>query len=114
MATTQNLSNFIINNIDSKETFEYMKNNNLISENELYLVQGGAEDYLPEGGTAGQVLTWSSKDGGGEEAAWATPAKCYHIGTTAPTNTNLLWIDTSAGLKYHNGTEWVIVPVAWS
>jgi hypothetical protein len=40
--------------------------------------------------------------------------KQFHVGTTAPSNTNLLWIDTANGLKYHNGTDWVIVPVAYS
>lgn len=35
---------------------------------------------------------------------------------TNPTNTNVLWIDTSenGGLKYHNGTDWVTVPVRFS
>ena len=34
-------------------------------------------------------------------------AKGFEFGTTAPTNTNLLWIDTTNGsiLKYYNGTE---------
>ena len=41
----------------------------------------------------------------------------YHAGTSAPSNTNLLWIDTNAttgGLKYYNGSSWVHVPVAYS
>lgn len=41
----------------------------------------------------------------------------YSAGTTAPTNTNLLWIDTNSttgGLKYYNGTSWVHVPVAYT
>lgn len=40
----------------------------------------------------------------------------FYIGTTSPSNTKLLWIDTNAstgGLKYHNGTSWIHVPVAW-
>ena len=40
----------------------------------------------------------------------------FSIGTKAPSNTKLLWIDTTAntgGLKYHNGTSWVHVPVAY-
>ena len=44
----------------------------------------------------------------------ANSAKVIHIGTTAPTNTNLLWVDTANGLKYHNGTAWVTVPVAYN
>ena len=41
----------------------------------------------------------------------------FSLGTTAPENTKLLWIDTTAvtgGLKYYNGTEWVHVPVAYN
>lgn len=41
----------------------------------------------------------------------------FHAGTSAPSNTNLLWIDTnstSGGLKYYNGTSWVHVPVAYT
>jgi len=37
-------------------------------------------------------------------------------GTTPPSNTRALWIDTTpstGGLKYHNGTAWVSVPVAY-
>ena len=37
----------------------------------------------------------------------------FHVGTTAPDNTNLLWIDTANGLKYYNGSAWVTVPVAY-
>ena len=41
--------------------------------------------------------------------------KVFHAGTTAPDNKGLLWIDTTAntgGLKYHNGSAWVHVPVS--
>ena len=40
----------------------------------------------------------------------------FYYGSTAPSNTKLLWIDsnsTTGGLKYHNGTSWAHVPVAW-
>lgn len=38
----------------------------------------------------------------------------FSIGTTAPTNTKLLWIDTASGVtKYFNGSEWKPLPVAW-
>lgn len=39
----------------------------------------------------------------------------FHAGTTAPANTGLFWIDTTAntgGLKYYNGSAWVHVPVS--
>lgn len=41
----------------------------------------------------------------------------FSVGTTAPSNTKLLWIDTTAttgGLKYYNGSAWVHVPVAFT
>ena len=41
----------------------------------------------------------------------------YAVGDSAPTQTNLLWIDTTAttgGLKYYNGSAWVHVPVAYA
>lgn len=40
----------------------------------------------------------------------------YHIGAAEPENTKLLWIDTTegiGGLKYHDGSAWVAVPVVW-
>ena len=38
----------------------------------------------------------------------------FQAGATAPSNTKLLWIDTSAGgLKYYNGSSWVAVPTFW-
>ena len=39
----------------------------------------------------------------------------FVVGTSAPSDTQKLWIDTTAttgGLKYHNGTAWVHVPVS--
>lgn len=44
-------------------------------------------------------------------------AKGFVVQATAPSNTNLLWIDTTAntgGLKYHNGSAWVHVPVGYT
>ena len=40
--------------------------------------------------------------------------KSFYVGTSAPSDTNVLWIDTANGLKYYNGTSWVVVPVAYS
>ena len=38
----------------------------------------------------------------------------FSVGDTAPENTNLLWIDTGAGVtKYYTGSAWVALPVAW-
>ena len=44
-------------------------------------------------------------------------AQAYAYGTSAPSNTKMLWVDTTAntgGLKYYNGSSWVHVPVAYS
>lgn len=41
-------------------------------------------------------------------------SKAFSIGTTAPSDTNLLWIDTGAGVtKYYTGSAWAALPVAW-
>ena len=38
----------------------------------------------------------------------------FFVGTTAPENTKLLWIDTGAGVtKYYTGSAWAALPVAW-
>lgn len=38
-----------------------------------------------------------------------------YVGSTAPTNTEILWIDTGNGgvMKYHNGTSWVATKAVW-
>ena len=48
MATEQTLTTLIINKVDSKETFNKMKEQGLVNENELYLT--------PEGGVAEQQI----------------------------------------------------------
>ena len=42
--------------------------------------------------------------------------KIFQAGTTAPSNKDLLWIDTNTngGLKYYNGSAWVLVPVGYT
>lgn len=37
----------------------------------------------------------------------------FSYSSIAPSNTNLLWIDPKEGLKYHNGTAWVVVPIGF-
>ena len=52
-----------------------------------------------------------------DNAAAGLVTKIFEAGATAPTNTNLLWIDTNTktgGLKYYNGTNWVHVPVSYT
>lgn len=59
--------------------------------------------------------TWTptAADVGARPSTW----KSYHAGTSAPSDTTQLWIDTTAntgGLKYYNGSAWVHVPVAYT
>lgn len=42
------------------------------------------------------------------------PTAPFYVGTTAPSNTSVLWIDTNNGLKYYNGSAWVTCPVGYS
>lgn len=37
----------------------------------------------------------------------------YHYGASAPTNTKLLWIDTSGVAKFYNGSSWVPLAATW-
>lgn len=56
------------------------------------------------------------EDGAGS-AQWVSLGGGFAAGTAAPANTKALWIDTTpgtGGLKYHNGTAWVHVPVAYT
>lgn len=60
------------------------------------------------------VEDYVSANGGGGSTGGLT--QVFHAGTSAPSNTNLLWIDTntsSGGLKYYNGSSWTVVPVAY-
>lgn len=60
---------------------------------------------------AGQVVTFVFD---GEHWQMVGTAKPYVVGTNAPSDVSKLWIDTANGLKYYNGSAWVIVPVAYS
>lgn len=54
----------------------------------------------------------------GDGVIWGAPligsGGGFVVSTTAPENTNVLWIDTVNGLKYYNGSAWVAVPMAYS
>lgn len=60
--------------------------------------------YIPFGGSFGGPGWYpiGSEDPGG-----------YHFGATAPTNTKLLWIDTSGVAKFYNGSAWVPLAATW-
>ena len=46
MPTEKGLSNLIINKVESKEVYNYMVTNNLVNEDEMYLVQGDDEAQI--------------------------------------------------------------------
>lgn len=55
-----------------------------------------------------------------EQAKAYIDTKCaqttsYHVGSTAPSNTKLLWVDTGNGgvLKYYNGSSWIATKAVW-
>lgn len=60
--------------------------------------------YIQYGGAWGDPgwLAVGSEDPGG-----------YHFGATAPTNTKLLWIDTSGVARFYNGSSWVPLAATW-
>ena len=43
----------------------------------------------------------------------------FYAGTSAPSNTKLLWIDTNSSngnglMKYYNGSSWIAISAIWS
>lgn len=60
--------------------------------------------YVPYGGSFGAPGWYpvGSDDPGG-----------YHYGATAPTNTKLLWIDTSGVARFYNGSAWKAIAATW-
>lgn len=60
--------------------------------------------YIPYGGPFGAPGWYpvGSEDPGG-----------YHFGATAPTNTKLLWIDTSGVARFYNGSAWKAIAATW-
>lgn len=43
MSTEKNLTNLVINKVESQAVYDYMKANSLINSDELYVVAGGDE-----------------------------------------------------------------------
>ena len=60
--------------------------------------------YIPYGGSFGGPGWYpvGSDDPGG-----------YYYGATAPSNTKLLWIDTSGIARFYNGSSWVPLTATW-
>lgn len=61
---------------------------------------------------AGQVVVFVY-DGTYWQMAGSAQSSPFIVGTSAPSDTTKLWIDTNNGLKYYNGSAWVVVPVAY-
>jgi hypothetical protein len=57
VATTENIKNLTINNVESREVFDYMLSNGLVMDNELYLVHGENSTvlYTPQSLTEEQM-----------------------------------------------------------
>lgn len=60
--------------------------------------------YIPYGGSFGGPGWYpvGSDDPGG-----------YHYGASAPSNTKLLWIDTSGVARFYNGSAWKAIAATW-
>jgi hypothetical protein len=53
MATSKEITNLVINKVESQAVYDYMVANNLINDDELYLVQG---ESASQGGSYGVKL----------------------------------------------------------
>lgn len=60
--------------------------------------------YIPYGGSFG---------GPGWYPVESDDPEGYHYGATAPTNTKLLWIDTSGVARFYNGSAWKAIAATW-
>ncbi len=58
MATSKEITNLVINKVESQEVYNYMFENNLINDDELYLV----EDQADEGIEIDSVLSSTSEN----------------------------------------------------
>lgn len=47
------------------------------------------------------------------QIAGSSQSTPFHVGTTAPSDTRKLWIDTNNGAKYYDGNAWVTMPVGY-
>ena len=68
---------------------------------------------------AGDVTTKQYVDNAISTATSNIVTDVFHRGTSAPSNTKLLWIDTSTNngnglMKYYNGSSWVAISAIWS
>ena len=81
----------------------------------------GAKAIMAHGTQAAGSGAWDSGsvviftyDGTYWQISGSSQSSPFYVGTTAPSDTTKLWIDTVNGLKYWDGSAWVIVPVGYS
>jgi len=82
---------------------------------ELQAAQAAAKAAQDAAAEANQKLQDAEEGGGIGGGSGSVPA-VFAVGTAPPTDTKLLWIDTTEGaegLKYYNGEAWKAVPVIW-
>jgi len=75
-----------------------------------------AVDTAAAAKSAVENLNKQIEEGGGIGGGSGSVPAVFAVGTTPPTDTKLLWIDTTEGaegLKYYNGEAWKAVPVIW-
>ena len=82
-------------------------------------VNGTGDKAIFCGGAAAKVDAWAAGDivaltyDGTRWNASVSSSAPFVVSATAPSDTSKLWIDTANGLKYYDGSNWVIVPVAY-
>lgn len=90
---------------------------NTTKEKTLQIFRADSEDLgtLAEGEIAFATDTGTLYVGGANNLMKAINESCFVVSTTAPTDTDKLWVDTSGTspvLKYHNGTAWTSLNTA--
>lgn len=81
---------------------------NAVSSGGVYNALASKQNTLTEGSITNELIAT-----GAITADKLAGGAVFVVGTNAPANTNLLWIDPTKGLKYYNGSSWVTVPVAY-
>lgn len=79
----------------------------LLEEGENYTITDNTITLKDWSATKGDYITIKITDGA---STINITGQIYSVGETAPSNTNLFWIDTTSGLKYYDGSAWVKVP----
>lgn len=77
------------------------------------IINGSGSGGLNVKGSEGQLVSFDSSG----KAVAIDPPAILHVGASAPSNTNMLWLDTNTatgGLKYYNGSSWAHIPVVYT